>query len=310
MASERELLNMSYSTGNERLLFNAEGGAMYRPMNQLSDSEEADMDISGDEGSRDEHDQEPRAKRLRTSENQLAADDGDMAPRWSNPDPYTALPPGTVLTGKKKDVVGMIRKARVPVLDITQAVPAEAEEFIDFSDSDDDSPDHGSFKPPRVAPTGPRQVLLPTHFPSVASHNLPAKPSVVADVDKAREDKRPVVDPARHSESSTTGIYYTRMPPPPYEIRTIMDSSQYPSLLSESADVALGAQKRTHDDRIKSSKAGKRARPSQVAIKAEWRSTRGLDACPWIRTDHSETPVPTVRYDMQGHELLSLTRLT
>lgn len=35
------------------------------------------------------------------------------APRWSNPDPYTAIPPPSHQTNKRVDVVKLIRKARV-----------------------------------------------------------------------------------------------------------------------------------------------------------------------------------------------------
>lgn len=60
--------------------------------------------------------------------------DGTAIPKWSNPDPYTALPPPSETTGKRGDVLDIIRRAR--------AQPAggksmeSAGDFISLDDDD------------------------------------------------------------------------------------------------------------------------------------------------------------------------------
>ncbi|KAK0671868.1 putative Poly(A) RNA polymerase protein [Cercophora samala] len=132
VAAERDLLHTDHNVGDEQAYFDEQGGVTYRNLDELSDSEEAEMDISGDE---ENSDAEPSSKRARVSVDQSAADD---VPKWSNPDPYTALPPES--TGqKKKDVVQLIRKARVQAKETRTSLPSEAADFIslDFDDSDD-----------------------------------------------------------------------------------------------------------------------------------------------------------------------------
>lgn len=56
----------------------------------------------------------------------------DSMPRWSNPDPYTALPPPDESSRKKKDVVKLIRKARINPK--SSAKPeAPTDDFISFN---------------------------------------------------------------------------------------------------------------------------------------------------------------------------------
>jgi len=141
--AERELLSASHSTGPERALYNEEDGIKFRPVDELSDSEEAEMDISGDE---DEGPAEPTNKRSRLARDQSAAD-GDSVPKWSNPDPYTAIPPGeSTAPGKKRDVVHLIRKARVQGNEVKSSLPPEAPEDADFiaCDSSDESDEEDS----------------------------------------------------------------------------------------------------------------------------------------------------------------------
>ncbi|KAK0709219.1 hypothetical protein B0T26DRAFT_399226 [Lasiosphaeria miniovina] len=133
--AERDLLKASYSTGTEQELFSTEGGVTYRPIIDLTDSDEAEMDISGDEA---DGPAEPSNKRARLSISQAAS--GDSVPKWSNSDPYSALPAEAGVQTKKKDVVQMIRKARVPAKDIKPSLPTSAEDFISFDldESDDE----------------------------------------------------------------------------------------------------------------------------------------------------------------------------
>tara|TARA_R110002003_G_scaffold55_2_gene4931 strand:+ start:11121 stop:12068 length:948 start_codon:yes stop_codon:yes gene_type:complete len=99
----------------------------------LSDNEEADMDVeSSPSGDDTAQVQNGNQKVART---QVARADGNSVPKWSNPDPYTALPPPSETTGVKKDVVQFIRKAK------NQDAEKSAGniDFISLGDDDDDA---------------------------------------------------------------------------------------------------------------------------------------------------------------------------
>lgn len=120
----------------------------FAPVDELSDSDEAEMDLSTD----DEGASHPRKKR--------ALDTGDGAPvppppKWSNPDPYTVLPPPDESRAKRVDVVKLIRKARV---EAAQNKPAEGDAVADNEDfiSFDSIEEAAGTKAPEGAPTGPK----------------------------------------------------------------------------------------------------------------------------------------------------------
>lgn len=179
IAAERELLKTDHNPGSEVAFFNASGGVTYRALDELSDSDEAEMDISGDEAEAAEG---PSHKRVRMAVEQSASDNN--TPKWSNPDPYTALPPETASQVKKKDVVQMIRKARVQAQEPRTSLPSESADFISFDLDDSDASDDGdgqdqSSVPTTAAPASPAQLDL----------RLPPKPA------SAKPVKAPVLMP-------------------------------------------------------------------------------------------------------------------
>lgn len=148
-------------TGNaiEHSYFDEEAGATYRPLSELSDDDEVDMDISDNEDKGDSSTpQEPSTKRARLNTTNPSAADGDSVPKWSNPDPYTALPPPDAADRQRKDVVQLIRKARIQTKESRHSLPAETEDFIPcFDSSDEEAEDEGeiTLASPSVG-TGPR----------------------------------------------------------------------------------------------------------------------------------------------------------
>jgi non-canonical poly(A) RNA polymerase PAPD5/7 len=80
----------------------------------------------------------------------------DEVPRWSNPDPYTALPPVDESNRKHKDVVKLIRKARVETASVTVMAVTNDQDFISFDGDDFNTADSS---PPLRAPTGPKAYL-------------------------------------------------------------------------------------------------------------------------------------------------------
>lgn len=128
---------------------------------ESSDDESADgsiVDLTKDSG--DEQDERSR-KRTKTA---VTAASASATPKWSNPDPYTALPPPETLGAPKKDIVQVIRKAKVDSAyrsDSNNAVKDNID-FIAFSLNDDLSEgevsEHSSSDadhiPPQNAPDG------------------------------------------------------------------------------------------------------------------------------------------------------------
>lgn len=103
------------------------------------------MEISGDSDS--DAEAGPSKKRVRSEMVESAADDDQAKfaaqPKWSNPDPYTALPCDGASSAKKKDIVQTIRKARVDTKDTKSTVPTEAAPdviYFDDSDNEDEVP--------------------------------------------------------------------------------------------------------------------------------------------------------------------------
>ncbi|RAL15644.1 putative topoisomerase family protein TRF4 [Aspergillus homomorphus CBS 101889] len=159
--SERPLLRTRREATPEQLV--AQGASDSNPglkfvsLENLSDSEEADMDVSSDDDMEATH---PRKKRATESNtNASAAPAPAPTPKWSNPDPYTALPPPDESQSKRVDVVKLIRKARIAAT-ATQPVQTDAvttnEDFISLGGLGDDEEDRN---PPENAPTGPKRQL-------------------------------------------------------------------------------------------------------------------------------------------------------
>ncbi|KEF58877.1 uncharacterized protein A1O9_03720 [Exophiala aquamarina CBS 119918] len=127
--SERPLLRLQHDAVEDPSLLQNSAGVKFRAIDELTDSDEEEMAQSEDED-------QGRAKRIRTEHE----DDQDApAPKWSNPDPYTSLPP--VQSGevaKRKDVLRMIRKARLDA-DRTTKLTAQQDDYISFDVNDDKS---------------------------------------------------------------------------------------------------------------------------------------------------------------------------
>jgi non-canonical poly(A) RNA polymerase PAPD5/7 len=127
----RPLLRIQQNA-DDRSFVQPSGKSKFRNIDDITDSDEDEMSQS------DEDDEELRpVKRLRTGAIDSPAE--ASTPKWSNPDPYTALPPPTEATGKRTDVVQLIRKAKISD-DTNQAENdlAKNEDFISFDGGFDD----------------------------------------------------------------------------------------------------------------------------------------------------------------------------
>ncbi|OJJ02874.1 hypothetical protein ASPVEDRAFT_133301 [Aspergillus versicolor CBS 583.65] len=161
--SERPLLRSRRETTPELLVGpeseHAKPGMKFARIENLSDSEEAEMDVSSDENEDEDGESRPRKKRAVESNNTPVPDTAaESKPKWSNPDPYTALPPPDETQNKKVDVVKLIRKARLAASEKpakTDAVVSN-EDFISLAGLVDENE---TSNPPENAPTGPKRHL-------------------------------------------------------------------------------------------------------------------------------------------------------
>lgn len=153
-----------------------EGSNKFLALDDLSASE-SDMDLEDGDGSASESTRDSQGPSHKIARVQSTTrDDGDSVPKWSNPDPYTVLPPPSE-TGKKKDFVQLIRKAKVQAAEkstTSNAVTAN-DDFISFGDEEDEETVLPSIPPP---PSGarPPEPPMPPPPPPPSSH--PPIPSI------------------------------------------------------------------------------------------------------------------------------------
>lgn len=115
--------------GDQQILRDISAADRFRNLDELTDSEEDEMSESDDEGR--------PLKKARKTEAEPSTTHA-TAPKWSNPDPYTALPPAAEGTGKRTDVLKLIRKAKVASDKNHTEKEAQSEDFISFDFNDND----------------------------------------------------------------------------------------------------------------------------------------------------------------------------
>jgi non-canonical poly(A) RNA polymerase PAPD5/7 len=268
-AAERPFLNTNRAPTPELMpgMDEADGhGTKYLAFEDLSDSEEAEMDLSSDDDGGSNTDEQPNKKQARTEIKSAA--DGDSVPRWSNPDPYTALPPPDESRGKKKDVVKLIRKARVTAThDDSAMASAAADDFISFD------------------------------FDEVEEEEEVEEEGIVSGSD--REDSVTGVPGAptgprndANSYSHRDAIHGKPEPKPQQEPQHPETPKQKPFKMDITSNPDLGNRKRTHDDEIKGPSLVLKPAPKYAAkghVLREWKCPVGSDPTPWCIVDHSAT---------------------
>ncbi|EXJ90525.1 hypothetical protein A1O1_03628 [Capronia coronata CBS 617.96] len=145
-AAERPLFRLRHEEVENASFLDPHADSKFRNLEELTDSDEEAMALSDDE------EPERDTKRARVIEPDTAA--VATVPKWSNPDPYTSLPPLTAgeSTAKHTDVLKLIRKARI---DSSRSQTASsADDFISFSregsDAEDAAPPAASSTPPQL----------------------------------------------------------------------------------------------------------------------------------------------------------------
>jgi non-canonical poly(A) RNA polymerase PAPD5/7 len=268
VAADRAILHTTDNNKPTEDFADTQNGVTYRAFDELSDSDEADMDISDD----DNDSAQPTAKRARTAADATSADE---TPKWSNPDPYTALPPEQDPDKKKKDVVQLIRKARVESAKSTRtSLLADDEDFIrcdsgseDDEDAEDAEDDEDFIDPLTYNRQGQNAKGQGTPQPTAAAQ-------------------------AAYGPSSASGK--ASMAPPASKPTKRVD---FEMDMPKSSD--LGSRKRTHDDVLKLPTHAQLKtapkKPSGGSIVSEWRAKKGENHSPWVTSASSATQV-NVRY--------------
>ncbi|KAI1141655.1 hypothetical protein F5Y05DRAFT_269196 [Hypoxylon sp. FL0543] len=267
-AADRLLLIKKHDENPELMLGASAGRVTYRDVDELSDSDEAEMDISDASGS---DVAEPASKRARTSDTTATKPEQDV-PRWSNPDPYTALPPPDESSRKKKDMVQLIRKARVEAETKKAAAQVEGLDFISCDINDNDGTDGNGGDDTN----GKSQNLTNSSHSTLSalrgatSTTLPPKPRSLP---TARETDIESTDRRRASGANRDN---------PIDL---------------TASTSLGNRKRTIDDTIKLPQKSTKPAKMRVAggnVLPIWQPRDG-NPCPWAIEDHRETPSMATR---------------
>lgn len=261
---------------------NSHGETKFMLDKDVSDSDEQEMEVDSSRGSSvDAHEngygdgrsrgldrepapqddcggEPPRKKQLREEELHQPTRESSR-PRWSNPDPYTALPPPDESQRKKRDVVKLIRKARKPA--------------------------ERTGKPSSAVGTNDDFIALSFDDEVVESEGLEPRRDLS---DEARSLRSKAFGGARSfdrrdhlGEQSTNQAQVEENLGAPYTPVDVWPPT--------SVDEALGNRKRTHDDRIvdKPTKRGA-AKNEDGQVLSAWRAHGGA-AVPWGGVDHSRT---------------------
>jgi non-canonical poly(A) RNA polymerase PAPD5/7 len=146
-ASSRPLLQQSLNL-EERVLRDTSAADKFRNLDEITDSDEDDMSQSDN----DVEDSRP-SKRAKVTD--AESSDAAAPPKWSNPDPYTALPPPAETSGKRIDVLKLIRKAKIDQEKKEGGSLDDNDDFISFGDFDGVEQQDDEIL--QSAPNGPRR---------------------------------------------------------------------------------------------------------------------------------------------------------
>lgn len=206
------------------------------------------VELTDDETSEDD------APRKRTK---VYATDATAAPKWSNPDPYTALPPPETLGAPKKDIVQVIRKAKNEQAPKTDKV-ADNSDFISFNFDDDGDT---AVESPSSAPTkSPARTGEPSFSHRDSFH-------------------RKTSTAAAPETSSASSKAFT----------PINQRSQAPVSISSGSDYG-DAEAAIVPERVSRPPKRKARDTRQLGdITEEWQSIDGQDHSPWCLSDYSDT---------------------
>ena len=294
VTAERPLLQLHQGETSHKVLGLAgdnKAAQKFLSTDDFTDSDDEPMDESDPENDTTHHtalnDNEkgsdivepPTKRRAVTKDSTEAA----SVPKWSNPDPYTVLPPVDEEPRKKKDVVKLIRKARIATEkeEATQNEVAANNDFISFGNDDKSSSEDEDGKSSAIpgAPTGPRQANQPQRAQDFPANGAPGTKIASSSVNE-------LGPPPGLSSSASNSIPshpVRNLPPKP---ATGVQQSDTQSA-HDRQDVNLGSRKRTREDEIKPiprwspARKGK-GKPSDGSLLPDWVPRNGQNPTPWL----------------------------
>ncbi|MCJ1306618.1 hypothetical protein MMC25_000261 [Agyrium rufum] len=197
-ASSRPLLSFARDITPERLkgMNDAQAAAnRFRNADEMSDSEEESMNQSDDDESEGIEDYEPPSEVVASEDLEAGAtltstadvcmesngvSEQPTKPKWSNAEIFTALPPPDDSNRKKKDVVKLIRKARLAKIEEAASAKKDftGDDFISLSFGDEMPAVEAELILPTMgqgmpgAPSGPRTIRPqePSNASSAVDH--------------------------------------------------------------------------------------------------------------------------------------------
>ena len=331
--AERPLLTVDGGESSKQMLGIDQSAAQrFLPVEDLSDSGE-DMDESESEAEYELTNETPAAPVPTCTEGTNVEElperpakrralpdhfsEASSVPKWSNPDPYTVLPPVDEPQRKRKDVVKLIRKARIAaeMEDALQNEVSANNDFISFGFEDEQDNEDGEEQPPGVpgAATGPHQPDQQSLYHGAVKD----APQATSAITSANQMGPPTMLPARPAaglpQKPDTVVHgdalavngHSSLPPIPPMPKTIQPSSGDHDLPTQGSfgnqNDALGSRKRTYDDEIKVAlprppprRKGKGG-PSNGSLSSEWIPDRGKDPTPWLVRSTLRTESPGFR---------------
>lgn len=286
--ANRPLLRAQRGSTPEQMLGMSNEQVRFKDVDDLSDSEEAEMEIGTDievSDGGDDADERP-TKRQKVVE----------ASRWSNPDPYTALPPPDVSRAKRKDMVQLIRKAKIGP-EQNKSMVANGEDFISF----DNFGDKSERKKDGSASEDDHVVLLHSNSSTKAhpqptfSHLNTLHPDRLTQTVSSHDAFEPPpppppgtsdnMDPGRASKPRSYGVTVDQWPPPPPLV-----PPPAPLKGRKRGREEFSEQTTNMQELFAGSGNDKQARRGKAKgdVVAEWRSRDSATAIPWCTSDHSK----------------------
>lgn len=181
------------------------------------------------------------------------------APKWSNPDPYTVLPPPETLGAPKKDIVQTIRKAKNEQASKVDKV-ADNSDFISFNfDDDEDDAEMDPPSPPPPATKSPAQSGEPSFSHRDSFHRKTSTNTI----------------PQTNGASSASFTPINQRPQAPVSISSDSDDAEASSIVPER--VSRPPKRKARDTR------------QFGDVTEEWQSIDGQPVAPWCTRDHSAT---------------------
>ena len=274
-AHKRDILRADRQTTPEQLEgMNLGGQTRFLDIESTSsgsDSEEI-VDLTRDA---DDDGEGPR-KRMKRESPAAAA-----VPKWSNPDPYTVLPPPETLGAPKKDIVQVIRKAKADAVSQSNSKNAVKDnvDFISFNFDDDEADDNASEDHERMDMGDEADPVQSARGSFSHRNDLHAKiPSAQGQVPSFTSINGRSQPPQPYA--SELAALPPPLPPPELEMVGPTDEEIVDRMLNESRSM-----KRKRGD-------GRSKRKGDIVDEWEENDT---DPTPWCKVDHSRTAEVALR---------------